>query len=170
MAVAVQSVEYASTVTAKASLGLADVPAAADQTVTRKGHNTVKTLKPTTTPAATRDAYTEVTLTAGTATLDLTNLPGGETGTVDLTGLKVQVLKVKAVDAAGADTPHAVTAAEGASNGYTGGGGGWQAPAPPGGEAVFYWAGGASAVGPTNKTIDFTGTGGEKFLVCVIAG
>lgn len=169
MAVAIQSVEYASTVTTRASLGLADADTS-EQTVTRKKHNTSKRLTPGGTVPVAKDAYTEVTLVAGAATLDLTNLPGGETGNIDLTGLNVQILKVKAVDAAGTDTPHAVTAKQGASNGYTGGGSGWQAPATPGGEAVFYWNGGASVVGGANKTIDFTGTLAEKFLVCVVAG
>lgn len=170
MAVVIRSVDYVSQVQTRASLGLADVPVVADQTVTRQGHDTAARLTPTSTVPATKDAYTEVQLSGGAASIDLTAMPGGETGVADLSGLKVQILKVKAVDATGANTPHAVTAKVGASNGYLAGGTSWQFAVGPGGEFVAYLADASPDVDGAHKSIDFTGTGTDKFLVCVIAG
>ena len=87
---------YAATVTVVETLE-DNVPAAtgANRKVRHDQFNGAAGLTASTTPPVTKVAAFEKALSAGAATIDLTNLTGTNGATVDGTGLKVQVLKIK---------------------------------------------------------------------------
>ncbi|KKK95666.1 hypothetical protein LCGC14_2670530, partial [marine sediment metagenome] len=89
-------VTYAANCTVVEELtGNTDSLSAADKEVTHSQFNTSDTLNAGSTPPATKVAAFVQALTAGTATIDLTALIGTNGATVDGSGLKVQVLKMK---------------------------------------------------------------------------
>lgn len=126
--------------------------------------STTKNLDSATTPAVTKPAYFEKALAGGTGTIDLTAVTHNGAA-VDLTGLKVKLLKFKNKDG------NAVTTiGEGASNGYEALGNSWTIKLLENQEITIYLDDGAPAVGPTAKTIDITGTGTQILEVTVIGG
>jgi len=124
------------------------------------------TMDGTTGPAATRSVRTLVTMSGGTATIDLTAFPDAETNVaVDLTGLKIKMLHLAAPSA----NANAVTVKPGASNGYTG----WTVTgdilnaSDQRGPSIFN---GGIAVDATHKTIDITGTGAQQVTIVALFG
>lgn len=79
------------------------------------GQTQANTLDANTTPAVTKSWSDQVSLTAGTVTLDLTALSRGTNmSTVNMNGLKVQLVKIKAKST----NTQTITIADAASNGY----------------------------------------------------
>jgi VCBS repeat-containing protein len=97
-------------------------------------------------------------LTAGTATMDLTNVGG-----VDGTGKTVACMMVLAA----AGNANAYTIAKGVTNGYAGLGAGFTATLAPGQDAAFYSAPTPAVIGGTNKTFTCTGTGSQSISGCL---
>jgi len=106
-------------------------------------------------------------LTGGAATIDLTALDG-TVGTVDGTGLKLQVFKLKAPTTNTAT----LTATKGASNGYglDSAGATWTVPLAPGQEFLFYGDDDPPDISSTKKNIDLSGTGTESVQVMIVVG
>lgn len=119
------------------------------------------------TPPATQIWSDQITLSAGAATVDLSALTH-PIATLDLTGLKVQAIKIAAASANTA----AITASDGATNGYNiFGDASGQVTIAAGGEVVFYNPEGNPDVGAAAKTIDFSsGDTDAIFDIMVIAG
>lgn len=139
------------------------VPSVASPLV-HSAFSTTKNLDATSTPAVSKCAYLTKALVAGAGTIDLTALPHNG-GTVDLTGLRVEVLKFKN------KTGNAVmTISEGASNGYEALGNAWSIKLLAGQEATFFLNDAAPVVSGTLKTIDVAGTGTEQLEVSVVGG
>lgn len=121
----------------------------------------------TTGPTATKSYHATITMSSGTATLDLTALPDPETGTnMDLTGLKLKMLHLSAPSG----NANAVTVAPGATNGYTGwiGTSGYTLNASDQRGPSVHNAG--IAVDATHKTIDITGTGSQQVTIVALFG
>lgn len=155
------TVQYASQVTVTETFVL---DAAPSPQVVYSAFNTSVPLSATTAVPVTKKAFDTVALVTGAKTLDFTALNDDLLGSIDLTGLKIQIFKLYNLGAA------AMTVAKGASNGYTGFGSSFSVVVPPGGEVVFYGAEGAADVSGSVKTIDITGTGTQTFELTVIAG
>ncbi len=165
----VASAVYASTVNAVEVLDIPLGPAAAANsqlTVPSTAFSTAKTLNPTSTPPVSAVTLFEQPLSAGAAVIDLTALVGTGGGAVDLTGLKVQVFKVKNKD--GNADP--ITVTPGGSNPYLLAGSGFSVTLAPGQEFTFYGAGATAAVGASQKAIGLTGVGSQVAEVTIFAG
>ena len=119
-------------------------------------------------PAATLQAQFSQALSTGTATLDLTSLPGlTSQETVNGTGLKVQQIKLMNPST----NANKITAAQGASNAYRlDGATNWSIPLAPGQSVLLYLDGAADVVGSSHKTIDLAGTGAQALNVAVVFG
>ena len=133
------------------------------------GINQGGTLNATSTPAATKQSYFTITMTAGAATLDLTAIPGLNVNeTIDGTGLKVRLLQFYAP----ATNANPVTAAKGGSNGYglTAAGTTWSIPLDPDTSAARWCNTSAPTIGSGAKTIDITGTGSQTIQVSIVLG
>lgn len=124
------------------------------------------TMDGTTGPAATKSVRTLVTMSGGTATIDLTAFPDASTNVaVDLTGLKIKMLHLTCPSS----NANAVTVKPGASNGYTG----WTVTgdilnaSDQRGPNIFN---GGIAVDATHKTIDITGTGSQQVTIVALFG
>lgn len=135
-----------------------------DNTVTY-GLNTSLTLNAGSSAPATKQAAYEVTMSSGTATIDLTSLTGAFGATVTGSGLKVQAVKFKNK----ATNANAIRVKAGASNGYTFGGT-FDVTLPVGGEVTVYLAEGAADVSGSVKTIDVSGTGEQVLQVVLVMG
>lgn len=92
----------AASVTAKYrfNFDVVDVPAAGldlalDVGYTHKIPHSLITLDASSTPAVTKAFSDTITMSGGTAKLDLTALPGPSSTTIDFSGLKVQLFKMK---------------------------------------------------------------------------
>lgn len=146
----------------------AEMPASRNRSITNDQFNQTKTLKASTTPAATKGWAGEKT---GTQTLDLTALTRTVCPTVDASGLKLQAMQIVNLS-----TTATLSIAKGASNGYAINGASGNYVIPPSGSLLVYFAGGLGAVGPTAKTIDCTvtpagsGTEVQDFTVSLIFG
>lgn len=149
------------------TLATADVPAASTtgaRNVKQADYSDETTLNASSTVPATKSALFSQALSSGTATIDLTALDG-ITGTVDCTGLKVQVFKIKnPVGNA------ALTVSEGASNGYELMGNAFTAILLAGQHLTFYGNDATPDVGASAKNIDLSGTGSETCEITVVAG
>lgn len=113
---------------------------------------------------ATKVSAAVVALSTGTKTLDLTALTGTNGATVDATGLKLQVWKLKNLGA------NDMTFADGASNGYAALGTDFSFILKPNQQAMFYLPDNAPDVGSGAKTIDVTGTGSQTFQNLMVFG
>jgi hypothetical protein len=158
---------YALTVTTTETLET-NVPAASAtaKAVTHNGYNSSGTLTATSTVPATQCAYFEKALVAGAATIDLTALTGTNGATVSLSGLKVQLLKIKNK----ATNANAITVGEGAANGYELAGNAWSMILQPGQEFLFGGNDAAPDVGASAKNIDLAGTGTQAVEVAIVGG
>lgn len=155
---------YRSQVTAAETLSSSDFPAVPSAPLVHSGFDTTLSLSATTTPPVTTPAYFDQALTAGAATIDLTALTHNGQA-VNLTGLKVQTIKIK--NPAG---NAAMTFTEGASNGYALMGAGWQTTLLAGQEVTFYGNDATPDVAAGDRTIDITGTGTESCEIAITAG
>lgn len=126
------------------------------------------TLNATSTPVASQVASDAGALTAGAATIDLTAAPSRDGGTVDLTGLKVQAVKI----ACPATNTAAVVVAVGASNGYhLFGDGDGQIAIPAGGQVLFIAPEGLPDVGAAACEIDLASADADAaYSIILVAG
>ena len=136
------------------------------RSVVHSAWDSTKTLKSDSTPPATKVAVFEKALSGGAATIDLTALTGTNSATVVGSGLRVQVLRVKAP----ATNGNPITIAKGASNGYDGLGASFSHALVPGGEATFFLNDAGGDIGGTNKNLDLAGTGSQVLQVEVVLG
>ena len=108
-----------------------------------------------------------VTLSAGAATLNLAAALDELGRTIDLTGLKVQSLRVKPVST----NANVISLTSGASSGYNLGSSSsfkWSGYATD--EADFLWRDTNPDVDNTHKNIDFAGTGTQAIDLQIVAG
>jgi len=138
----------------------------ADGGVVRTTMDTVANLDADSTPAVTEGGFFQQLMTAGAATVDLTNLTDVRGRAVNLNALKPRSIKIKALDA----NAGAVTIAKGASNGYTGFGSNFSLTLPAGGEVELYFGSAGTAVSGTVKTLDLSGTGTDGVQISLSAG
>jgi hypothetical protein len=136
------------------------------RSVVHSAWDSAKTLKSDSTPPATKVAAFEQALTGGAATIDLAALAGTNGATVAGSGLRVQVLRVKAP----ATNGNPITIAKGASNGYDGLGASFSHTLVPGGEATFFLNDAGGDVGGSNKNLDLAGTGVQVLQVEIVLG
>lgn len=131
--------------------------------------NESQTLTAASAPPVTKHATFEQALTAGTATIDLTALPGRTVDeTIDGTGLKVQLLRVRAKST----NANVISIAKGASNGYglDAGGAAWDVTLSPGQRARFDLDDAAPDVAAGAKDLDLAGTGAQILEVEIVLG
>jgi len=128
--------------------------------VTHTDYNEEFTLNSGSTPPATQCAHFLLTLSGGAATINLASLTGTNGGPVDMTGLRVQIFRVKNLGA------NPMTFSEGASNGYAG----VTLTIPPGGHVQLYSPDALGDVASGDRTIDAAGTGSQTAEVTIIAG
>lgn len=164
----VQSLAYASKVSGVESVSASNAPAATSgtNTISSGGFDTAANLSPSSTPAITSLAYNTVALTAGAATIDLTNLTATGGGALSLSGLKIRVIKFKCPTGNAGN----MTIAKGASNGWAPIGSTFSQVIPPGGEVTIYQPSGGTAVGSGAKNLDCSGTGTDTVNVTFGAG
>ncbi len=109
-----------------------------------------------------------VTLSSGTATLDLTAIPRVGGGTFDATGLRIQAIRFEA----SAGNANTIAISNGASNPYrlnattTA----WSDTLVAGQVAQHELKNAGDVVGSSHKTIDFAGTGAQTMLVHLLVG
>lgn len=164
---------------ASASLGLTltmieEIPAtntglaasAAQRQVTHNAFNVTAALSGSTTPPASLAVSFVQALTAGSATIDLTAMPGTNGATKSGSGLKV----VAALFAAPDTNANPITISEGASNGYELLGDGWSVTLKPGQSLLWYGVAQAPTVGGAAKTIDLAGTGSQVLNCALLLG
>jgi hypothetical protein len=158
---------YAATVNAVETLE-DNVPAATapNRKVRHDQYNGAASLSGSTTPPVTRVAAFEKALSAGAATIDLTSLLGTNGATVDGTGLKVQVLKIKNKTA----NANPITVKVGLTDGYQLAGANFEAQISPGQEFLFYGNDATPDIGATARTLDLAGTGSQAAEVIIVMG
>jgi hypothetical protein len=138
------------------------VPDAGTPTINRTGYNETGKLTGSTTPPATKCASFLLTLTAGAATINLASLVGANGATVDGTGLRVQLLRIKNLGA------NNMTFSEGAANGIALVG--LPMVVPPGGITQRLFNDAAPDIAAADRTIDVAGTGAQTAEVTVVMG
>ncbi len=158
------SVVYGSQVTVTEIIGNNTISAAAGKrTVTHDALNQAATLNSGTTPPVTDFAAFLLTLSSGTATINLRTLTGTNGAVVDGNGKKVQIVRVKNLGA------NSMTFATGASNGHnlftTDG-----VIIPPGGELILRTNDNQDDIGDSHKTWDITGTLAQTADVEIVIG
>ncbi len=123
-------------------------------------------LGPDTTPPVTQVWSDRIALVAGAFTLDLTALVGSNLPTLDLTGLQIQILQISTPEANASN----ILVFPGVSNDY-------DLMTPnlllnflPGDFNLMVLNGTQPVVAPTNKEIDFSGTGTDEFDILIAAG
>lgn len=127
------------------------------------------TLTASTTVPATIDTQYTLTMSGGLGSIDFTALPGlNASETIDGTGLKVQLLKLKVP----ITNLNAVTVAKGASNGYglATAGTTWTVTLSPGQSMLFVLSDLAPDVAPGARILDVTGTTTQTLQVGVVLG
>ena len=143
---------------------------AANATILHDKFNFQKSLTSTTTPPVTNASYFTQALSAGAATIDLTALTEAGGGTLDATGLKVQVLLL---NTRGKSNAGAITITKGFTNGYSLAGSttGKVTLAGGDGEAVcFFFNDSQQDVSATVKTLDLSGTGTDSIDIGIVVG
>lgn len=144
---------------------------AADVAHTHKTDETTRgTLNASSTPAVTKCFSDDLTLTAGTALLDLTSLTGPAGTSVTFNGLKVQLAKFACPSSntapvliqKGAATAYNLLGKDNASSETF--------EVLPGGCMMLYHDDEAEDVDATHKDVKFTGTAGETIEVILVAG
>lgn len=119
---------------------------------------------PSSTPDGT-DAWSgQVALSAGAATIDLTNLTQANLSTVvNATGKKIRAICVLA----DANNANVIAIGTGASNGYTGIG---TISALNAGDIALHTGQGSTAIDGTHKTLDLAGTGSQILNILIVFG
>jgi len=161
------SAKYHLELTATETLALS-LDNAANPDIVHKIDSSFGTIDADSTVPATKVFSDQITLSSGTSTLDLTGLSIATLDNVDMTGLKVQLFKVKA-----ASTNSAVlTVADGATNGYSiFGDTSGQVSLDAGTEILVYVPDKLADVSSTVKTIDFTSSDVDAIYdVIIVAG
>lgn len=143
---------------------LDSAPGANSPQITHNKYSSSGTLTPTSTVPGTKVVANRYALVAGAKTLDLTALVGTNGVTVDGTGLKLQILKLKNVGA------NRMTFAQGGSNAYQVGGANFTIPLEPNQEVLLFGADLNPDVSGTVKNIAVTGTGTQEFEVVLVMG
>lgn len=106
-------------------------------------------------------------LTAGAATIDLTNMPGiTPSEVVNGTGLRCQIIKVQNP----ATNANSITFKTGGTNGHTVFGSTFSVTLAPGDEALLYGNNSTVTIASGNKTFDITGTGAQALNFVVVMG
>ena len=158
-------------VTLNSQLTIVETPQGPDSpsgSITISGFNETVQLTQATTPAVTKGTAFQQALTAGTATIDLTALPGlTPDEVVNGNGLKVQFVKFQNPSA----NANKIVVAKGASNGVQlDGATTWSFPLAPGQSILVNCDNLSDTIGSTKKTIDLTGTGSQVLNVEICMG
>lgn len=157
---------FASTVTVVETF-TGDYVSPVDATVTINQLNESESLTASTGVPVTKVAAYQKTMSSGSATIDLTALPGLTADeTVVGTGLKVQVAKFRNLST----NANNITVAKGASNGYGLIGSAWSVILAPGQSLTFWGDEAAPDIASNAKTIDITGTGSQVLEVQFVMG
>lgn len=147
------SVAYGLTATIEETLPTnTDSAADASRKVTHSSFNESGTLTAASSPPATVQASFVKAMSGGAATIDLTALTGTNGATVDGTGLRVQVIRVKNLGA------NVLNVAIGASNGWDGMGSAFSVDLAQNGVFEAFLNDAGSNISSTIKTIDLAGT------------
>lgn len=129
------------------------------------------TLNATSTPAVTAVFSDTIALAAGAGTLDLTALAGPSGTTIDMTGLKVQILKVKTPSS---NSGSIIIEHKDAATGYNLFGDDNNSDesieVPPDTVLIFIYNEGLADVGAGDKDLTFTGTGTDGMQMMIVAG
>ena len=130
--------------------------------------NSVFTLTPTTTVVGSQQWQDTFQLAAGTKTIDLTALEGGNLADKDFTGLAIRAFKFFCP----ATNTSFVTIADGDTNPYpTWGGSGGNVAVRAGGLVMYYFVSFGSTVSATVKNIKFTSSDTDATVHCqILAG
>jgi len=158
-------------ITGKETLGTDDHPGGSstnDRTLAHNAFNASATFSATSTPTGQRIVEIEITLGAGTTTIDLTSAPKSAGRTEDLTGFKAVAGLLTAPRTNSGD----VTVAPGASNPYPLFGTGNSVAVPAGRTMAFGDTEQANlaAVSSSAKTIDVSGTSGDILRLMLVMG
>lgn len=156
--------------TVKEVLTAAEMPTANsedERTLDHSKLNKSETIDESSSPRPEEAVATEITIGAGTTTIDLTSAPLSASRTADLTGEKCLGYLIKVDDSAAGD----VTIAPGSSNPYNLDKGGNDIVLGPG-EIAQRWMpdGNRAAVSATVKNIDVSGTENDKVSILAIFG
>ena len=138
-----------------------------NNTLLHNGFNLAGTLNAgSTVPATTVVAWTQA-LGGGAATIDLNTLTGTNGDVVDLEGLKIQLLMLKAPAA----NANPITFKFGASNPYNFFGAAFQVALDPGAQALFFANDAAPDVATGSADIfTMSGTGAQELDIILVAG
>lgn len=129
------------------------------------------TLTATSTPAVTKVFSDTIALAAGAGTLDLTSLAGPASTTVDFTGLKVQIVKLKTP---ASNSGSIIVEHKDAATGYNLFGDDNNSDesieVPPGTVLIFIYNEALADVGANAKDLKFAGTGTDGMQIMLVAG
>jgi len=136
------------------------------RTVTHNQMNTLKTLNGSSTPPASVTSKYRQLLSGGAATIDLTAVLSTNGAIVSALGLKMQAIKVKALE----DNANPIAIVPGAVNGYV-----WTGTTPRidlagGQEDCKYLNAKAPVVASGAKTLDLAGTGTQGVDIEIVLG
>lgn len=171
MAAAVEA-RYHPRLEVRETLGLS-LDSAADPDIIHETTPGEGTLTASSTVPATKAWSDQGQLTAGTVTLDLTSLSNGSTlAATNMTGLKVQLVKITNAPATGTANTSTLTIADGASNGYTlFGDASGQVTLPVGGWVLLGGNEGLPDVASNAKNITLTSSDTDAdYQILIVAG
>lgn len=139
-----------------------------DPTIVQKMTGANGTLTASSTVPATKSWADQRQLSAGADSLDLTALVNSARDNIDMTGLKVQLLKIKAA----AENANAIKFDVGSSNGYNiFGSATSEVSVPPGGMIMLYGADGLPDVAAGAKAIDISSSDVDAIYdIQIVAG
>lgn len=165
------SVAYKGQVTVTETLGATNdllFASAGNRAVVHDQFNTSETLNGSSTPAVTKAASFRSTLVAGSVSIDLTSLTSTHGATMTGTGLKVHVLRARAVSGNAA----VLTLAKHATNGYSlNSDANWLWSLHPGAEMTYKSdADTGEDIDATHKVIAVAGTGTDAVDITVLMG
>ena len=160
------SVSYVSQLTVTEALET-NVGDLSDKSITHSGYNSAASSNAASVPPASKVAAGQVNMIAGAGSIDLTALALGAQGTVvDMTGMRVQFIKVKAL----AGNANPITISKSVANGYDGFGASFSLSLAPGGEMLLRGNDGGNDVAAGNKGLTLAGTGTQGIALEVVAG
>lgn len=140
-----------------------------DATVSFSGLDQSFTLTGSTTPPVTKHSEGELTLSSGSGSLNLAALPGKTSEeTVNGTGLKLQVLKLRAHE----DNANPITVTKGGSNGLglNAANGSWTWTGDAGQSALYLLDDAGPDIASDKRVFDVTGTGAQKLEYEIVMG
>lgn len=138
----------------------------ANSIITHDGLDTSDTLNAGTGVPVTKVVANTITMTAGAATIDMTALVGSNGGAVDMTGLKLQIFKLKAK----ATNTNPLVVKFGAADPYTGLGSAFNFELQPGAEMTFFGNEKSAEVASGVKDLDVAGTASEEVDMMMVCG